>query len=257
MSLVRLVVAPNPGPFTLDGTNTWLVGETPCVVIDPGPDLPEHTERVLEEAGGVRAILVTHRHLDHAAGAARLAQRSGAPILSASADGDRHLSHGDEVDAGGGLRIVVVETPGHTPDHLAFWVDQSRALFTGDAVLGRGTSMIDPPEGDLAAYLASLDRMAALPPRTIHPGHGPVIEDGVAKLDEYRAHRAMREGQIVAALDRGPRTPHELVSEIYGEYPPELHAAAARSVLAHLLKLEGDGRAVRAGGDERFALSGA
>jgi glyoxylase-like metal-dependent hydrolase (beta-lactamase superfamily II) len=255
VTIIRGVLAPNPGPFTLEGTNTWLVGPSPCIVIDPGPDLAEHVDRVLDEAGEVRAILVTHHHLDHAAAAPRLAERTGAPVLSASADGDRRLSHGDHVEGADGVRVHVVGTPGHTADHLAFWIPEGRALFTGDAVLGRGTSVIDPPEGSLAAYLASLERMIEVRPSTIHPGHGPEVDDAVAKLDEYLAHRSMREGQIVAALERGPRTPEHLVVEIYGEYPDELHAAAARSVLAHLVKVEEEGRVGRVGGGDRFALS--
>ena len=133
--------------------------------------------------------------------------------------------------------------PGHAPDHVAFFAPASGSLFTGDAVLGRGTSVIDPPEGDLAAYLRSLRKLRELTPRTIYPGHGPVVLRAVAKLDEYLEHRAMREGQVLSALGDGWRTPEEMVAEIYADHPPEVHELAARSVLAHLIKLEVEGRA--------------
>ncbi|MGH2637625.1 MAG: MBL fold metallo-hydrolase, partial [Actinomycetota bacterium] len=127
-------------------------------------------------------------------------------------------------------------------DHVAYWSSQAGSLFTGDAVLGRGTSVIDPPEGDLVSYLRSLKRMRELAPTTIYPGHGPVVLRGTAKLDEYLEHRAMREGQVLEALADGARTVDELVTTIYADYPPEVHELAARSVLAHLLKLDADGR---------------
>jgi glyoxylase-like metal-dependent hydrolase (beta-lactamase superfamily II) len=152
------------------------------------------------------------------------------------------IRDGEQVSAGG-TSLSVVATPGHTPDHLAFFAARSGSLFTGDAVLGRGTSVIDPPEGDLAAYLRSLRRMRELEPRTIYPGHGPVVLRAIAKLDEYLEHRAMRDEQVVAALGDGWWTPDELVAEIYADHPPEVHGLAARSVLAHLLKLEVEGRA--------------
>jgi glyoxylase-like metal-dependent hydrolase (beta-lactamase superfamily II) len=133
-------------------------------------------------------------------------------------------------------------TPGHSPDHVAFWSPQARALFTGDTVLGRGTSVIDPPEGDLVAYLRSLRRMRDLAPATIYPGHGPVVLRGTDKLDEYLEHRAMRERQVLDALGDGARSVDELVTAIYTDYPPEVLELAGRSVVAHLLKLDTEGR---------------
>jgi glyoxylase-like metal-dependent hydrolase (beta-lactamase superfamily II) len=258
MTTIRRILAPNPGPFTLEGTNTWLVGEAPCLVIDPGPDSGEHVDRVVAEAGRISAILLTHRHSDHASAAARLAARSGAPVLAAAPGGGaRPLAHGDVVEGGGGARLEVIATPGHTPDHLAFWSSDDGALFTGDAVLGRGTTVIDPPDGDLAAYLDSLRAMAALRPRVLHPGHGPTVTEAIQKLDEYLAHRAMREGQVMAGLASGSRSPEDLAAEIYLEYPAEVQGAAVRSVLAHLLKLEREGRVVRTGsGPDRYGLAG-
>jgi glyoxylase-like metal-dependent hydrolase (beta-lactamase superfamily II) len=252
LAIVR-VLAPNPGPYTLEGTNTWVVGAPggPVIVIDPGPDDPGHLDEVARSAGThVAAVLVTHDHPDHAPGAAAFAARVGAPLHAFRLAGAEHLRDGQRVHAGG-LALTAVHTPGHTSDHMAFHVPAEGALFTGDAVLGRGTSFIDPPDGDLGQYLRSLARMQELAPRTIYPGHGPIVLDAGAKLREYLDHRAEREQQIVDAISHGPRTIADLVAEIYAAYPLEVHELAARSVLAHLLKLSADGRAAHEGrGDD-------
>jgi glyoxylase-like metal-dependent hydrolase (beta-lactamase superfamily II) len=257
MTPIVRVLAPNPGVFELEGTNTWVVGRWPAAVIDPGPDDAGHLREVLDAAGRVGAILLTHDHPDHAPGAEPLAAMTGAPVLAARpADGAERLRDGQVVRMPG-VALVAVATPGHSADHVAFFAEEGGALFTGDAVLGRGTSVIDPPEGDLAKYLRSLHRMRDLGPRTIYPGHGPVVLDAVAKLDEYAEHRAMRERQVLAGLAEGPKAPEDLVPAIYEDYPPELHPLAGRSVLAHLLKLEGEGRVekVKKDGEVRFALA--
>ena len=250
MRVIR-VLAPNPGIRELEGTNTWIVGDAPALVIDPGPDDRGHLAEVARTAGSVGAIALTHDHPDHAPGALPLAAMTGARVFAARpvagpAEGRteamERIRDGDRVSTGS-VSLGVVATPGHTPDHVAFFDARTGSLFTGDAVLGRGTSVIDPPEGDLAAYLRSLRRMRELRPRTIYPGHGPVVLRALAKLDEYLDHRRMREEQILTALGDASRTPEELVAEIYADYPPELHELAARSVLAHLLKLEVEGRA--------------
>jgi glyoxylase-like metal-dependent hydrolase (beta-lactamase superfamily II) len=242
MRVIR-VLAPNPGIRELEGTNTWIVGDQPALVIDPGPDDPGHLAEVARTAGSVGAIALTHDHPDHAPGALPLAATTGARVFAAKpAEGIERIRDGEQVSTGS-VSLAVVATPGHTSDHVAFFDARTGSLFTGDAVLGRGTSVIDPPEGDLAAYLRSLRRMRELGPRTIYPGHGPVVLRAVAKLDEYLDHRTMREEQILTALSDASRTPEELVTEIYADYPPELHELAARSVLAHLLKLEVEGRA--------------
>ena len=239
------VLAPNPGPFTLEGTNTWIVGSAPALVIDPGPPGEGHVEAVGREALDVGAILLTHRHPDHAPAAGPLAALTGARIYAFYAqEGEVPLRHGSAIE-GGGLVLRAIHTPGHTPDHVAFHDPSSGALFTGDAVLGRGTSVIDPPEGDMADYVRSLHRMLALEPRAIYPGHGPTIPSGEAKLREYLEHRELRERQVLEGLRGGPRTPQGLVPLIYQDYPPGLHLAAARSVLAHLIKLEREGRVAR------------
>jgi glyoxylase-like metal-dependent hydrolase (beta-lactamase superfamily II) len=242
MRVIR-VLAPNPGLRELEGTNTWVVGDPPAVVIDPGPEDAGHLNEIVRSAGLVGAIVLTHDHPDHAPGALPLASVTGAPVFAARpAEGMRRIRDGETVSAGS-TALSVIATPGHTPDHLAFHAPAASSLFTGDAVLGRGTSVIDPPEGDLIAYLRSLRRMRDRSPRTIYPGHGPVVLRAIATLDEYLEHRAMREERILSAIDGAWRSIDELVEEIYAKYPADVHALAARSVLAHLLKLEVEGRA--------------
>jgi glyoxylase-like metal-dependent hydrolase (beta-lactamase superfamily II) len=250
LPIVR-VLAPNPSVYTLEGTNTWIVGDGAVVVIDPGPDDPGHLDEVARAAGaGVSAVLVTHDHPDHAPGAASFAARVDAPLYAFRLAGAEHLRDGQQLHSGG-LTLIAVHTPGHTSDHMAFHVPSEGALFTGDAVLGRGTSFIDPPDGDLAQYLRSLTRMQELAPRTIYPGHGPVVLGAAAKLREYVDHRADREQQVIEAISHGPRTIPEVVGEIYAAYPPEVRELAARSVLAHLLKLSAEGRVAQTGrGDD-------
>lgn len=246
MIRILRVLAPNPGPFTLDGTNTWIVGENPAIVIDPGPDDAGHLLAVMDAAGPIAEILVTHDHPDHQPGAERLAHTVALEYRAhRPGPGGVRLHDGEEVVAGQ-ARLRSVFTPGHAADHTAFHMEAEAALFTGDAVLGRGTSVIDPPEGDLAAYLRSLAAMLALEPRTIYPGHGPAVFDAPRKLREYLDHRALREEQVLEALRGGPKTPEDIVPGIYtGEVGEEMFPVAARSVLAHLLKLEREGRAVR------------
>ena len=253
------VLAPNPGPYTLEGTNTWIVGLNHTFVIDPGPDESEHIDAVRREAGAIEAILLTHHHLDHAPGAARLAALSGAPVLALRPEEGEHQIWDGEVLEAGGTTLRVVHAPGHTQDHVVFHDPSSGALFTGDAVLGRGTSVVDPPDGDMGAYMRALSAMISLSPRVIYPGHGPVVWSAIPKLEEYVRHRKEREDQVLAALEHGAETPEDIVPRIYEEYPPELYPAAARSVLAHLLKLEREGRVSRAASprEARFRLASA
>jgi len=243
------ILAPNPGVFTLEGTNTWVVGRDPSIVIDPGPEDGSHLDEVANAAGAVGAVVVTHDHEDHSPGAAGFAARVGAPLFAFRLEGARHLSDGQAIRAGG-VTAVAVHTPGHSSDHVVLHLPEDHAVFTGDAVLGRGTSFIDPPDGDLAAYLRSLARMRDLAPRILYPGHGPVVLDAVAKLQEYLDHRAERERQVLDAMSEGARTIGEIVAVVYENYPVEVHGLAGRSVLAHLLKLMGEGRVARSGAGE-------
>jgi glyoxylase-like metal-dependent hydrolase (beta-lactamase superfamily II) len=249
------VLAPNPGIRELEGTNTYVVGDAPAIVIDPGPADDGHLREVERTAGRVGLIALTHDHPDHAPGAEWLAAATGAPIraLRPPSGGER-LRDGERVESNGAA-LEVIATPGHSPDHVAFWLPRERALFTGDTVLGRGTSVIDPPEGDLVAYLRSLRRMRDLEPATIYPGHGPVVLRGADKLEEYLEHRAMRERQILQSLEDGARSVDELVEVVYVGYPPEVLELAGRSVVAHLLKLDVEGRVEKRtkGGVARYA----
>lgn len=223
-----IIRARNPGPLTLDGTNTYAIGGT---VVDPGPDDGEHLEAIMA-AGPVERIVLTHHHPDHAAGASRLSGLSGVPVL-AHGDG---LEDGDELAPG----LVCVHTPGHAPDHLCFWHPESGTLLSGDLIAGSGSIMIAPPEGDLADYVASLERVRALSPARILPGHGPEVPEAAAKIEEYLAHRREREGLVVAALEEGASTVGEVVEQAYKDTPPRMRPYAELAVRAHLAKLGRD-----------------
>ena len=245
MIRILRILAPNPSLMTLEGTNTWIVGGGPSLVIDPGPLDDGHLAEVEAAARGVAAVLLTHDHPDHAEAALAFAGRVDAPLHAARPPrGGERIRDGQTFRAEG-VELVAVSTPGHSVDHVVFHEPTTGALFTGDAVLGRGTSVIDPPDGDLAAYLRSLRRMRDLAPRTIHPGHGPLVLRAVAKLDAYLEHRAERERAILALLAFGPSTPERLAREIYTDILPEARPLAERTVLAHLQKLQADGRVDR------------
>ena len=250
--LVTRVLAPNPSGMTLDGTNTYVVGAPgggQAVLVDPGPDDPAHLAAV-ESALATRgarcvAVLVTHHHGDHAEAARPWGARFGAEVAAGDADvagpRGRVLEHGDRLTLAG-TTIGVVATPGHTADHLAFRLE-SGTVLVGDHVLGRGTSVVTYPEGDVVAYLESLRRVHDLGPSALYCGHGPELtEDPGAVLDFYLAHRAYRESQVLAALAVGPRTVEELVAGIYADVPRQLWPAAAQSTRATLQKLRTEGR---------------
>ena len=230
--------AENPGPYTLDGTNTWIVGRDPAYVIDPGPALPEHIDAIAAAVagrGGLGAIVLTHDHRDHSDGVGPLRDRLPAPVAAARGAVDVHLGDGDRIGP-----LLTVATPGHAPDHLAFLA--GRICFTGDAVLGAGSVFVAPQPGSMAAYLAGLRRLRALDPAVLCPGHGPPVTGAVAKLDEYLAHREDRERRLRAALDDGLRSVDGLLDRVWGEVPPPLRLAAAVTLEAHLDKLAGEGR---------------
>jgi len=250
--LVTRVLAPNPSGMTLDGTNTYVVGDPgsgQAVLVDPGPDDPAHLAAV-ESALTARdarcvAVLVTHHHGDHAEAALPWGAHFAAEVAAASADvagpRGRVLSHGDRLPVAG-TTIGVVATPGHTADHLAFRLE-SGAVLVGDHVLGRGTSVVTHPQGDVVAYLESLRRVHDLGPSALYCGPGPALtEDPGAVLEFYLAHRAYREHQLLTALAQGPATVDELVASVYAEVPRQLWPAAAQSTRATLAKLRAEGR---------------
>ena len=262
---LRVVLAPNPSPMTLHGTNSYILGEGEVAVIDPGPAGPGHLRALLDAlAPGERVshILVTQAHLDHAPRARPLAAATGAPVLAfgpatagrsaamerlaaagsiAGGEGvdigfapDDTLADGAEV-AGRDWTLRAVHTPGHMGNHLSFlWGD---AVFAGDHVMGWSTSIISPPDGDMGAYMASLDRLAALRPRRLYPGHGDPVGDPARRIAELAAHRRAREAAILAGLSEGPADAMSLARAIYRDTPAPLLPAAARNVLAHLIDL--------------------
>lgn len=269
---IRRITAANPGPFTFHGTNTYLVGLARVVVVDPGPDDAAHLAAVRTAVGdaAVAAVLVTHTHRDHSAGARAFARSVGAPVLSAGphryarpprpgeaeqASGgdldfvpDAVLADGDVVD-GGDLAIEAVATPGHAENHLAFAVAGGGLMLSGDHVMAWSTTIVAPPDGSMSAYRRSLARIAARPERRYLPGHGGPVEDGPGYVAALLAHRAEREAAIIERLRAGDRTAEAIVASVYRDLAAALIPAAALSVLAHLEDLAGRGVAVLADGD--------
>lgn len=246
--MIRTVLAPNASALTLDGTRTYLVGRERVAVIDPGPDTREHLDAVAGEIGDgvVVSVLLTHTHPDHSAGAVEFARRVEARLRSAAAgtlrDGDR-----TETDAG---ELIALATPGHTPDHVVFHLPTAAAVFVGDLMLGgMETALVAAPEGDLGAYLASLERVRGLGARVLYPAHGPPFTDPESAIDTYIRHRHEREEEVVAALRAGVASVDEVVAAVYGAgLPAGLARAAVGSVWAYLRHLEESGRVRREGG---------
>ena len=282
--LVR-VLAPNPSPMTLHGTNSYLLGETRLAVIDPGPADPLHLDALLAAIGGrpVSAIVVTHSHVDHSPLARPLARATGAPVLAfgdsaagrspvmqrLAAQGlagggegvdpdfapDETLSDG-QILADDDWSLEALHTPGHMGNHLCLLWD--RTLFSGDLVMGWASSLVSPPDGDLTDFMASLDRLSALDLTTCQSGHGAPIPDPQARIDWLRRHRLSREAQVLEALTPGPADLPTLTARVYTDIPPAMHPAAARNLLAHLVDLFGRGLVTATphlAQDARFALA--
>jgi glyoxylase-like metal-dependent hydrolase (beta-lactamase superfamily II) len=253
------IVAPNPSPLTGPGTNTYVIGREQPVVIDPGPDDALHLERILAAAGGrVAQIICTHSHPDHSPGAAPLHQRTQAPVFGRPAPVVDHQdeTYAPDVIVDDGYRIAadsttvrVLHTPGHASNHICLLLENERMLFTGDHLMQGSTVVILPPDGSMKDYLASLERLCAMPIETIAPGHGALIPDAHAEMRRVIAHRMQREAKVVAALARGrSATLDDLLPEVYDDVPASLHEWARYSLLAHVIKLVDDGR-VRQSGD--------
>jgi glyoxylase-like metal-dependent hydrolase (beta-lactamase superfamily II) len=268
---VRRVTAPNRGPFTFTGTNSYIVGRGEVAVIDPGPDDPRHVDALLAAIPGERIthILLTHTHRDHAGALAALKERTGAttygegphrparPLrigetnpLDASADlgfvPDVALADGAVIE-GDGWRIEAVATPGHTANHLAFALPEAGLLFSGDHVMAWSTTIVAPPDGAMADYMASLDKLMARPETRYLPGHGGPVEDAPSFLRALKSHRRMREAAILERLAQGDEEIAAIVKALYRDTDPRLHGAAALSVLAHLEDLVQRGKVVTDG----------
>lgn len=238
---ITAVRADNPGPLTLTGTQTYVIGTGPLIVLDPGPRDEAHLDRVDEVIAGrpVAAVCLTHAHADHAASAAKAAGRWGelraaAATLDLAGLAGRALGEDEAMEPGKGLRLRAIRTPGHSGDHLCYLLEPSRDLFTGDLVLGEGSTMIAHPDGSVAAYFASLSRLTALCPGRLLPGHGAPVEDAAARLEECRTHRLRRVASVRRALQAGARTPERIRAAVYGDLPASHHAAADLTIRAYL-----------------------
>ena len=254
--LVTRILAPNPSPFTHTGTQSYLVGTTDVAVIDPGPDDPAHVQALLDAIAGrpVVAILCTHTHRDHSPAAATLKAATGAPVVGCApltmndagprADAafdtayapDRVLAEGEGV-SGTGWTLEALATPGHTSNHLAFALPEAQALFSGDHVMGWSTTVVAPPDGDMGAYMASLEKLMGRDERIYFPGHGDAVENPQRFVRGLLGHRKQREGQILRLLGTGERAVPAMVARMYAGLDPRLLPAAERSVLAHLYDL--------------------
>jgi len=256
--------AANPGHLTLNGTNQYLLGREGITVIDVALPGPENINGILERVesmGGKRIekILLTHIHRDHCGGALALQKRSGAKLgigaLRAGHLGGEDFTYrgGDKIPYDDG-ELTVVHTPGHESGHCCFYESGRQILFTGDHILGYGTTVIPPPDGDMAAYMQSLEKLLDLEIRLILPGHGPVIEDPQRKIREYIDHRLSREREVLESLGEGRHTIPAIAAQIYAEIPAPLQSVGQLSVEAHLIKLIREGRVRKEG--ERYFLSG-
>ncbi len=271
--LVTRVLAPNPSPYTYTGTQSYVVGERDVAVIDPGPGDPAHLAALMAAIAGrpVTAIVVTHHHRDHSPATRPLARMTGAPIVgaaplvrggpSSSFDAgylpDRVMAEGDLV-AGKGWTLAAIATPGHSSQHLAFALPEAQdgagALFSGDHVMGWSTSIVSPPDGDMGEYMASLEKLQRRDDRVYYPGHGEAVDNPRRLVRGMIGHRRQREGQIVRLLTAGPASVAEMTARMYVGLAAPLVPAAERSVLAHLIDLEGRGRVVGQG-EGRWAAS--
>ncbi|MEI9986369.1 MAG: MBL fold metallo-hydrolase [Aliidongia sp.] len=268
--LVRRIVANNPSPYTFKGTGTYLVGSDSVAVIDPGPLQDDHLAALLRALDGVTVshILVTHTHIDHSPLAAALKAATGAPVLAFGP----HPAHGSAGELGGdhgfvpdmrladgevltgrGWTLEAIHTPGHASNHLCFALREEASVFTGDHVMGWSTTVVSPPDGDMADYMASLDKLRRRPEKLHIPSHGPEIVDGPGFTRALLGHRRQREAAILRRLESGPSEIPDIVAQIYRELNPRLVAAAGRSVMAHLIKLEVEGKVVSEGALYRMA----
>lgn len=277
--LIRRVIANNPGPFTFTGTGTYIIGHGKVAVIDPGPDLPEHLQAILAATAGetITHIFVTHNHMDHSPLAQPLADLTGAvtygcPIKTVAEVADIRLEADDDLEfrpqvplceggvfPGEGWTMEAIPTPGHTSNHICYALREENALFSGDHIMGWSTTVISPPDGDMAAYFASLDRIKERGFTTLWPTHGPPITEPAPFIQAYIDHRRAREAQILKAIGDGLTHIRDMVPVLYAAVDSRLYPAAAHSVLAHMLQMARDGRVVcegEPGMDSDYRLPG-
>ena len=243
--IIRDITAPNPGPFTLSGTRTYLLGDS--TIIDPGPAIDSHIEAIRAAMPSLRTILITHRHDDHAPAAVALKRATGARVVAPrgvldDAIVDQRVAGGETIVIDG-ESLEVIATPGHTSEHVCY-LSQAGDLFTGDTVLGEGTTTIFPPDGSMREYIASLRVLLTHNPKRIFPGHGPTHEDARALIEQYIAHRLEREQQVLDCLSAGATSATAIRERIYPDLDPRLHSAAEIQIEAHLVKLRDEGRVV-------------
>jgi glyoxylase-like metal-dependent hydrolase (beta-lactamase superfamily II) len=270
--LVRRVLADNPSPFTYTGTQTYLIGRGEVAVIDPGPDLAQHIDALLEATSGehIVAILCTHTHRDHSPASRALKEATGAAIIGcaplvlddsgpradtgfdAGYQPDSLLEDGDRLEREG-WTLEAVATPGHTSNHLCYALHESKALFTGDHVMGWSTTVVSPPDGDMTDYMASLDKLISRDDAIYFPAHGPAVDKPQRLVRSFLSHRRQRERQILRHIEKGEGSIPQMVGQMYRGIDPRLHGAAGRSVLAHLIDLEGRGKVVRT--DDQWLLA--
>ena len=262
---MRRLTAANAGMMTGPGTNTYLLGSKAVAVIDPGPRIDAHLERIVAEASGpIEWIIVTHTHPDHSPGAAPLAAETGATLIGMPAPDGQHqdksfvperIPQDGEVFETDEFRLQIIHTPGHASNHVCYLQNELDWLYTGDHIMNGSTVVIDPPDGNMSAYLQSLERLKDFSIKAIAPGHGDLLHEPIEAVDWLIAHRLEREAKVVAALEQHPNsTSTELVPYVYQEVDEKLYGWAERSLLAHLGKLSDDGRAKSAG--ERWTLLG-
>ena len=251
--LVRRIVAPNPGPMTGPGTNTYLIGTESVAVLDPGPAIDSHIDAILAAAGDrLRWIVCTHTHPDHSPAAAVLAERTGAQMVGAITADDQHqdlsfqphwhITHNDAIE-GEGWTLRGIHTPGHVDNHFCYLLEEEGVVFAGDHIMNGSTVVIIPPGGDMKAYIESLQRLLDYNVQQIAPGHGDVMPDCRGEVEKLVRHRLMREAKVVSGLQQtGPASVDTLVSVVYNDVAPALHEWAKLSMLAHLIKLEQEAR---------------
>ena len=253
---LRRIVAPNPGPMTGPGTNSYVVGDDDLVIVDPGPAVPSHIDALLACVGDkLRYIACTHTHPDHSPGAAVLAEATGATLVGRVTADDCHQDltfqpsrqiEDDERITGEGWTLRAISTPGHVDNHVCYLLEEEGVVFAGDHIMNGSTVVIVPPGGNMADYIASLRRLLDYPVKIVAPGHGELIHDCRAEVEKLVRHRLMREAKVAGALAAAPQDLDALVVKVYDDVDPMIHECAKLSLLAHRIKQEGESRVVRA-----------